>query len=276
MFELDCLIRAALKEDIGWGDITTDSCIPADLRVCGSFVAKEPAVICGLFVPSKVFDALSKDVRVTPKCKDGDSVEAGMVIAVIEGPARAILTGERVALNILQRMSGIASCTRDAVSAVEGTGVRICDTRKTTPGLRILEKCAVRAGGGVNHRTGLSDGVLIKDNHISAAGGILKAVQAVRGAVPHTLKIEVETSCLDEVRQALDAEADIIMFDNMPLPEIAEAVKLVKGRALTEASGNMGSKFSGELREIARTGVNYISIGSLTHSVRAADISLKL
>jgi nicotinate-nucleotide pyrophosphorylase (carboxylating) len=276
MFELDNLIQAALKEDIGWGDITTDSCIPADLRASGVFTAKEPMVVCGLFILSEVFAVLDKNVTVTPKCRDGVRLTAGTVIANIEGPARAILTGERTALNILQRLSGIAARTREVVEAVAGTRAKICDTRKTTPGLRVLEKYAVRTGGGVNHRMGLSDGVLIKDNHIAAAGGISGAVAAVRRSAPHTLKIEVEASSLEEVQQALEAKADIVMFDNMPLSVMEEAVKLVDGRALTEASGNMGNKSLSELRDIALTGVDLISIGSLTHSVRAADISLKL
>ncbi|MDR0293172.1 MAG: carboxylating nicotinate-nucleotide diphosphorylase [Oscillospiraceae bacterium] len=272
MFDVDTLIQTALKEDIGWRDITTETCVPADKKITGAFIAKEPMVICGLFLLPRVFDALDKSVTVTFRCQDGDALPAGTAIAGVSGPARAILTGERTALNLLQRLTGIATRTRGAVAAAEGTRAKICDTRKTTPGLRELEKYAVRVGGGTNHRMGLSDGVLIKDNHIAAAGGITKAVEAARKRVPHTLKIEVETTTLDEVREALDAGADIIMLDNMDNPQMAEAVRLIGGRAVTEASGNMGEK---SLREAAETGVDLISVGALTHSVRAADISLR-
>jgi nicotinate-nucleotide pyrophosphorylase (carboxylating) len=276
MFDLDSLIQAALKEDIGWGDVTTDSCVPLETQVSGAFVAKEPLAVCGLFLLPKVFDALGGGVTVTPICEEGDFLLSGTVIAEVSGPARIILTGERTALNLLQRLSGIATRTREAVLAVEGTGAVICDTRKTTPGLRVLEKYAVRTGGGTNHRMGLSDGVLIKDNHIAAAGGIFPAVAAAGRNVPHTLKIEVEVSSLNQAREALEAGADILMFDNMPLPLMEEAVQLVGGRAVTEASGNMGNKSLEELRQVAMTGVNLISIGGLTNSSAAADISLKL
>lgn len=272
MFNLESLIQSALREDIGWGDITTEACVPESKTVSGAFIAKEPMVICGLFILPHVFAALDKTVTVTPRCKDGDLLATGAVIAEISGSARAVLTGERTALNLLQRLTGIATGTREAVSQVEGMKVKICDTRKTTPGLRSLEKYAVRVGGGTNHRMGLSDGVLIKDNHIAAAGGITKAVDAARGRIPHTIRIEVETSTLDEVREALSAGADIIMLDNMSNEVMEEAVRLINGRAVTEASGNMGDK---SLREVAQTGVNLISIGALTHTVRAADISLK-
>ena len=204
--------------------------------------------------------------------KDGDRVEKGQYFATVEGPSRSVLTGERVALNFMQRLSGTATATAKAVAEVKGTGARIVDTRKSTPGLRVLEKYAVRVGGGHNHRFNLSDGVLIKDNHISAAGGIAQAVKAARGAVPHVMKIEVETETLEQVQQALDAGADIIMLDNMTNELMSQAVKLINGRAITEASGNMGEK---NLAEVAATGVDVISIGALTHSVKALDISLK-
>jgi nicotinate-nucleotide pyrophosphorylase (carboxylating) len=273
MFDIDSFIQAALREDIGSGDITTESCVSEEMSVNGVFVAKEDMVICGMTVFPKVFAALDPSVTVLPQCRDGNFLKAGRTIAEIFGSARAILSGERVALNILQHMSGIATRTRRAVLEIDGTAAKICDTRKTTPGLRALEKYAVRIGGGVNHRMGLSDGILIKDNHIIAAGEISKAITAARKHAPHTLKIEVETSSLDEVQQALDAGADIIMFDNMALPVMVEAVRLVNGRAVTEASGNMGNK---SLREVAQTGVDIISVGALTHSVRAADISMRL
>ena len=272
MFGLENILRAALAEDIGWGDVTTDSCVPPDRRCSGYFLAKEDMVICGLEALSKTFGLLGGGVDVKFKCADGDLVKKGSIIALIEGPARAILTGERTALNLLQRLSGIATRTREAAAQVEGTKTQVCDTRKTTPGLRALEKYAVRVGGGANHRMGLSDGVLIKDNHIAAAGSIALAVAAARKSMPHTLKIEVETTNLDEVRQAIDAGADIVMLDNMTPGEMCNAVALVAGRAKTEASGNMGDR---SLREVAETGVDLISIGALTHTVRAADISLK-
>jgi nicotinate-nucleotide pyrophosphorylase (carboxylating) len=207
------------------------------------------------------------------RVNDGDFVNVGDVAAEISGPSRIILTGERTALNLLQYMSGVATRTAEAVRAVSGTKAKITDTRKITPGLRVLSKYAVRCGGGVNHRMGLSDGILIKDNHIKASGGIANAVSLARSACPHTLKIEIETESLEQVAEALAANADIIMLDNMALECMAQAVKLVGGRALTEASGNMGER---DLRAVAETGVDFISIGALTHSAKALDISLKL
>lgn len=272
MFQLDSLLRAALSEDIGWGDITTEACVSGDRIAKGSFYAKENLILCGMEPLCRVFTLLSDKVEIVTAHKDGDFIAKGMVIAAIRGPARAILTGERTALNLLQRMSGIATMTREYTEQVKGTKTRICDTRKTTPGLRILEKYAVRIGGGVNHRMGLSDGILIKDNHIHAAGGITEAVKAARQWAPHPLKIEVETSNLEEVREALAAKADIIMLDNMSSGQMKEALLLIGNKAATEASGNMGDK---SLREIAEMGVDYISIGTLTHSVRAVDISLR-
>ncbi len=277
MLDLDNLIKTALNEDIGWGDITTESCVPPDKNITGEFLAKEPMVICGLFVLRRVFDEAGRrygdaQTVVKPRCKDGDEIREGTVLADISGSARAILSGERVALNLLQHMSGIATRTRAALKQIAGTKTKICDTRKTLPGLRVLQKYAVRIGGGSNHRMGLSDGVLIKDNHIAAAGGIANAVFAARERIPHTVKIEVEATTLDEVAEALSAGADIIMLDNMDNETMTEAVHTVNGRAVTEASGNMGSK---DLRAVAMTGVDLISVGGLTHSVRAADISLK-
>lgn len=270
--EIDRIIDRALCEDIGCGDVTTDACVPENGQARGVFFAKEGGVICGLEVMRRVFERLSAEICLTARAADGQLLDAGFVIAEIEGPSRAILTGERTALNFLQRMSGIATKTAQAVKAVEGTKARITDTRKTAPGLRILEKYAVRAGGGFNHRIGLFDGVLIKDNHIAAAGGIAKAVAAVRRCAPHTLNIEVETSGLDQVDEAIAAGADIIMLDNMTIEEMAEAVRLIGGRALTEASGNMGDR---DLFKVAETGVDIISVGALTHTVRAMDISLR-
>ncbi|MCL2031192.1 MAG: carboxylating nicotinate-nucleotide diphosphorylase [Oscillospiraceae bacterium] len=271
--QLDSFLRAALDEDIGWGDITTEVCVPADTLIVGRFVAKEDLVVCGLDIVRRVFALLSDRVMLTPRAADGDAVTKGTVIADITGPAHPVLMGERVALNFLERLSGIATRTRDLRRAVEGAKARVTDTRKTTPGMRTLEKYAVRAGGGANHRMGLSDGVLIKDNHIAASGGITAAVRRAKAAAPHTLKIEVEASNLDQVAEALNAGADIIMLDNMDAGMMAEAVRLADGRALMEASGNMGDK---NLAHIAASGVDLISVGALTHTVRAADISLQV
>lgn len=269
---LDELLLAALKEDVGTGDITTGCCVPEENRSKGEFVVKEDGIICGLDVAKRVFALVNSDVRFEPLKKDGDAVKEGEVAAKIEGLSRSILTGERVALNFMQRLSGTATATAKAVAAVTGTNAAIVDTRKATPMLRSLEKYAVRAGGGHNHRFNLADGVLIKDNHISAAGGIAQAVGMARKSAPHVMKIEVETETLEQVQQALDAGADIIMLDNMSCETMARAVKLIAGRAMTEASGNMGEK---DLLQVAKTGVDYISIGALTHSVKALDISLK-
>lgn len=269
---LDRLIAQALAEDLGSGDVTTNSVVPPETRISGRFTMKEEGVVCGLAVAQRVFSRLDPDIRFIPHCKDGDKVKAGSAIAEISGPAAGILSGERLALNFLQRLSGIATKTQSLVSQVAGTGTKIVDTRKTTPGLRILEKYAVRTGGGQNHRMNLADGVLIKDNHIRASGGITTAVEAARKKAPRTLKIEVEVESIREVEEAVKAGADIIMLDNMPTELMAEAVKLINGRALVEASGNMDNR---DLREVANAGVDMISLGSLTHSVRALDISLR-
>jgi len=271
-FELDALLKRALTEDIGMGDLTTESCVPEDAQSKAKFIAKETGIICGLKVLTRTFTLLDPDVRITPYVTEGDRVEVGDTIAEIEGKSRSILSGERVALNLLQRLSGIASKTAEAVSQVTDTKTKICDTRKTTPGLRALEKYAVKTGGGSNHRFGLFDGVMIKDNHIIAAGGIKAAVERARRNVPHTIKIEVETTNLAEIEEALEAGADIIMLDNMDCPEMKKAVQLIAGRAVTEASGNMGDR---SLKEVAETGVDFISIGALSHTVRALDISLR-
>ena len=269
---LDEFILGALKEDIGTGDVTTDCCVPVSAVSNGVFKAKEPGVVCGLGVLSRVFALLDESIRVTPIVKDGDCVETGDVVAEISGPSRSILTGERTALNLLQHMSGVATRTAQAVKAVSGTKARIVDTRKTTPGLRVLDKYAVRCGGGSNHRFNLSDGVLVKDNHITAAGGITNAVNFAKDSSPFTIKIEVEVETIAQVEEALAAGADIIMLDNMTIEAMAEAVSKIGNRALTEASGNMGER---DLLAVAETGVAFISIGALTHSVKALDISLK-
>lgn len=270
--QLDDFLKQALLEDIGSGDVTTQCCIPEDSVSHGWFVAKESGVICGLTVAARVFALLDGGIVFTPRVREGDAVGKGDIIAEIDGSSRGILTGERVALNLMQRMSGTATATARAAAQVRGAHARITDTRKATPLLRPLEKYAVRVGGGHNHRYNLADGVLIKDNHIEAAGSISAAVKAARDYVPHTMKIEVETETLDQVREALAAGADIIMLDNMSIELMAEAVALIDGAAVTEASGNMGDR---DLAQVAGTGVDYISIGALTHSVRALDISLK-
>jgi nicotinate-nucleotide pyrophosphorylase (carboxylating) len=269
---VDPLIETALAEDIGSGDITTICTVPEGRCVHGNYIAKESGVICGLAVVERVFWKLDTAIQFKALVKDGEAVQKGAIIAEVSGSAGSVLAGERTGLNLLQRLSGIATRTAEAVRATEGTHARITDTRKTTPGLRVLEKYAVRTGGGSNHRFNLSDGVLIKDNHICAAGGITTAVQAARRHAPHTLKIEVEVENLDMLAEALTAGADIIMLDNMDLELMAEAVRRVGGRALVEASGNMGDK---DLKAVADTGVDLISIGALTHTVRSMDISLR-
>ncbi len=276
MPEVDDILSRALKEDVGYGDITTRSTVPADRRAHGRYIAKESGVVCGLFICERVFELVGGDVEFKPLKNDGDYAEKGEVIAEVSGNARNILTGERVGLNLLQHLSGIATMTKKTVDAVEGKKAKIVDTRKATPGLRILEKYAVRVGGGTNHRFNLADGVLIKDNHIVASGSIKNAVAAARKSVPHTIKIEVEIETFPQLEEALEAGADIIMLDNMSVPDMARAVEIVNGRAVTEASGNMGDKTADELRAVADTGVDIISVGSLTHSVHAMDISLKL
>ncbi len=268
----DQIIRLALAEDIGTGDVTTTSVVPAGRSIEGHLKAKEAGIICGLEVAARVFSMLDAGIQFINKCADGDAVDPGRLIAVIRGPAQGILTGERVALNFLQRLSGIATQARLYADMVKGTGAVVTDTRKTTPGMRYLEKYAVKTGGASNHRMNLADGVLIKDNHIRAAGGIIAAVNMAREKAPRMLKVEVEAETLEDVREALAAGADIIMLDNMDVASMQEAVRMIGGRALVEASGNMDQR---DLREVALAGVDMISIGALSHSVRSLDISLK-
>lgn len=267
---LDKIIIQALEEDLAWGDITTESTVPIDKMSKANLVAKQDMILCGIDVFEKVMHTLDKSIMISKKFKDGDRV-INTQIAQIEGNARSILSAERVALNLLQRMSGIATQTFNIVSKLNNT-VTIADTRKTTPCLRMLEKYAVKVGGGSNHRFNLSDGVLIKDNHINAAGGITNAVNSARKNIPHTVKIEVETETIEQVKEALECKADIIMLDNMDIQTMKEAVKIINKKAVVEASGNMGDK---DLLEVASTGIDIISIGALTHSVKSADISLK-
>ena len=274
--QLDDFLRALLREDIGTGDITSESCIPEDVNAIGRFIAKESGIICGLDIAVQLFELVDKSVIFEPIKNDGDLVNKGDIIANISGPAISILIGERTAINLMGHLSGVATKTAEYVKLVQGTKAKILDTRKTTPGLRVLEKYAVRSGGGTNHRYNLSDGILIKDNHIKAAGGITNAVAKVREKNVNNLKIEVETESLEEVKEALEAGVDIIMLDNMTTDMMAEAVKFIDGRAATEASGNMGDLGSRDLLEVAKTGVDFISIGALTHSVKTFDISLIL
>jgi len=268
---IDEIIRNALKEDIPNEDITTNSVINEESICSADLLSKDNGILAGLEVFGRVFLLLG-GVEVRYFKKDGDPVVPGELIARLNGNTRNVLQGERTALNLLQKMSGIATTTKSFVELIEGTGAKLLDTRKTTPGLRVLEKYAVAVGGGHNHRYNLSDGILLKDNHISASGGVIPAVEAARKSCSFVRKIEVETETLDMVRQALEAGADIIMLDNMDCETMKEAVRIIGKRAITEASGNVSLK---TVRAIAETGVDYISCGALTHSVKAIDISLK-
>jgi nicotinate-nucleotide pyrophosphorylase (carboxylating) len=271
MFEIERIIRNALEEDIGLGDVTTRATVDPGTPGQAELVAKEDFVLSGIEVVRQVFQLLDPTVAFENLMSDGQQVKSGEVLAWIKGEAAILLQGERVALNLLQRMSGVATQTARFVQAVAGTGAVIVDTRKTTPGLRVLDKYSVRMGGGQNHRTSLYDGVLIKENHIAAAGGITVALERARGRAPHTLKIEVETQNQEEVAEAVAAGADIILLDNMDLEQLRQAVDFVAGRAVTEASGGVNLE---TVRAIAETGVNLISVGALTHSSRAVDISM--
>ncbi len=271
------LIRQALAEDGAEADITTLCTVPAEQQTRGSIIARQAGVIAGLAVAAATFRELDLRVSAELLVEDGTSVQAGQVVAHLSGPARALLSAERVALNFLGHLSGIASVTARCVEALQGTKARILDTRKTTPGLRSLEKEAVRLGGGHNHRFNLSDGVLIKDNHIKAAGGIIAAVALARRMAPHLLKIEVECESLAEVEEALEAGADVILLDNMPVEMMRSAVELVRRIApqvLIEASGNIGTN-AAKLAEVAATGVDFISLGAITHSAPNFDVSLE-
>ena len=272
-FYVDDIIKTALQEDINYLDTTTDLMIPATARSTARFMAKAEGVVCGLEVALRVFELLDPTFSYEIRLPEGSRVAYGDIIAELEGSTRCLLKGERTALNLLQHMSGVASATDRYVRLVEGTRAAITDTRKTLPGLRALQKYAVTVGGGKNHRFNLSDGAMLKDNHIDAAGGIPQAVAAIREKLGHMVKLEVETRNLDEVRQALEARADVIMLDNMDCPTMKAAVDLVAGRALLEASGGITDE---TLRAVAETGVDIVSIGALTHSVKALDISMKI
>jgi len=267
------IIKTALKEDIGNGDVTANSIIPADTTARGIITAKSQGIIAGLDIAMEVFRILDPNSVFVKLVPEGHAVYERQDIAKVEGLARALLSGERTALNFLQRLSGIATLTAKYVQAASGYKTKIIDTRKTTPGLRLLEKYAVRVGGGHNHRFGLYDAVLIKDNHISVAGGITQAVARARDFIPHTMKIEVEVETIEQVQEAMESRADIIMLDNMDLEGMAEAVKLINGKALVEASG--GIKLE-NVALVAATGVDLISAGALTNSAMPLDINMSL
>jgi nicotinate-nucleotide pyrophosphorylase (carboxylating) len=270
---VDHIVSEALKEDCGIGDLTTDSIIASDLLGHGEFLAKEGLVLAGWPVVVRVFQRVCSSISTEAAFAEGDWVHKGAVLGQVRGPAAKILTAERVALNFLQRLSGIATLTRKYVEAVSGTRAVVLDTRKTTPGLRVFEKYAVRTGGARNHRFGLYDGVLIKENHIIAAGGIREAVRRSRKRVDHLKRIEVEVTNLEELNEAVEAGAEVILLDNMTVEQVKEAVERVHGRVQLEVSG--GIQLS-NIRNYAQTGVHFISVGALTHSPKAVDISLEL
>ena len=270
--QADHLIMEALREDISGEDVTTNAVMKQAVTGEVELIAKQEGVVAGLAVFRRVFELLDPQTVTEFYVNDGDRVEKGLLMGKVRGDMRVLLSGERVALNYLQRMSGIATYTRKTADLLKGSGVKLLDTRKTTPNMRIFEKYAVRVGGGFNHRYNLSDGVLLKDNHINAAGGVKEAVRLAREYAPFVRRIEVETEDLDMVREALEAGADIIMLDNMSIEEMREAVNLIDGRAETECSGNVTDD---NIKELISTGVNYISSGALTHSAPILDISMK-
>ena len=272
-FYVDNLIKEAISEDINYIDVSADYLIPENQRNDSYFVAKADGVLCGLDIAMRVFTLLDDTFTYTVHKNDGDEVKAGDLIVEFNGKTACLLKGERTALNIIQHMSGIATATNKAVKLCEGTNASVTDTRKTLPGLRALQKYAVVCGGGKNHRYNLSDGAMLKDNHIDAGGGITNAVKILRSKLGHMVKIEVETRNFDEVKEAVEAGADIIMLDNMNNEQMTECVNFIDGRAKTEASGNITLD---NIASVAKTGVDIISLGALTHSVKAFDISMKM
>ncbi|EAC8715445.1 nicotinate-nucleotide diphosphorylase (carboxylating) [Listeria monocytogenes] len=263
-------IQAFLLEDIGQHDLSAETVFPRDTMGEGVFLAKETGILCGISIPPKVYELLGGNIQFEAYKKDGDWIQKGDIIAAVTAPVRTLLSGERVILNLMQRMSGIASQTNFAVKQLDDSAIRICDTRKTAPGLRAFDKYAVQTGGGFNHRNGLYDGVMLKDNHIAFSGGITSAVSTVREKLGHVIKIEVETETAEQVKEAVQAGADIIMFDNRTPEEIKQLVKLVPPHITTEISGNVTLE---NIHRYKGSGANYLSLGSLTHSVRAFDIS---
>lgn len=272
-FYVDDLIKSALKEDINYIDITTDNLIPQDQEGEAKFLAKAEGVLCGIDVALRVFTLIQPDFQYEVFIKDGEYVKKGDIIATVKGKTRTILKGERTALNLLQHMSGIATMTNKIVKIVEGTNASIADTRKTLPGLRPIQKYAVTVGGGKNHRYNLSDAAMLKDNHVDAGGGITGAVKKLRSRLGHMAKVELEVRNLDELKEALSVDVDVIMLDNMDNETMKKAVEITNGKALLEASGGITEE---TIRGVAETGVDIISIGALTHSVKAFDISLKI
>lgn len=272
-FYVDDLIKSALKEDINYIDITTDNLIPQEQEGEAKFLAKAEGVLCGIDVALRVFTLIQPDFQYEVFIKDGEYVKKGDIIATVKGKTRTILKGERTALNLLQHMSGIATMTNKIVKIVEGTNASIADTRKTLPGLRPIQKYAVTVGGGKNHRYNLSDAAMLKDNHVDAGGGITGAVKKLRSKLGHMAKVELEVRNLDELREALSVDVDVIMLDNMDNETMKKAVEITNGKALLEASGGITEE---TIRGVAETGVDIISIGALTHSVKAFDISLKI
>ncbi|ECL4388841.1 carboxylating nicotinate-nucleotide diphosphorylase [Listeria monocytogenes] len=263
-------IQAFLLEDIGQHDLSAETVFPRDTMGEGVFLAKETGILCGISIPPKVYELLGGNIQFEAYKKDGDWIQKGDIIAAVTAPVRTLLSGERVILNLMQRMSGIASQTNFAVKQLDDSAIRICDTRKTAPGLRAFDKYAVQTGGGFNHRNGLYDGVMLKDNHIAFSGGITSAVSTVREKLGHMIKIEVETETAEQVKEAVQAGADIIMFDNRTPEEIKQLVKLVPPHITTEISGNVTLE---NIHRYKGSGANYLSLGSLTHSVRAFDIN---
>ena len=272
-FQIDDIIKAALLEDINYVDVTTDYLVDEDAVSTAKYVAKDEGVLCGIDVAMRVFQLLDENVKTEILIHDGEKVQKGDIIAKITGSTRALLKGERTALNLVQHMSGIATATNKCVELVKGTKASIADTRKTLPGLRVIQKYAVTVGGGRNHRYNLSDCAMLKDTHLDAYGSMTGAVKALRERMGHTVKIEVEVSNLEQLNEALEIGVEIIMLDNMSNADMAEAVKITNGRALLEASGNVTAE---TIRGIAETGVDIISLGALTHSVKAFDISMKI
>ena len=270
--QADKLIRMALEEDITSEDVSTNAVMPTKVQGTVDLIAKEDGVIAGMDVYARVFKLLDEDTEIEMFCHDGDEVREGDLMAKVTGDIRVLLSGERVALNYLQRMSGIATYTRSVAKLLEGSGVTLLDTRKTTPNCRVFEKYAVRVGGGCNHRYNLSDGVLLKDNHIGAAGSITKAIQMAKAYAPFVRKIEIETETLEQVAEAVEAGADIIMLDNMTPEVMKQAVALIGGRAQTECSGNITQE---NIARICEIGVDFVSSGALTHSAPILDISMK-
>ncbi len=273
MYSIRRFIQTALEEDIGSGDITTENLVPPNLTGQGRIVAKQPLVLAGLDMARQVFEELDPQILFNSAFQDGQEIETGQVVLEVSGKLRALLMGERTALNILQRLSGIATNVRSYVNLLKDKPVKLVDTRKTAPGWRVLEKYAVRVGGAFNHRMGLYDGVLIKDNHIAVCGGVRKAIENIRTKIHHLIKIEVEVSNFDELQEALDAKADVIMLDNMNIEQIRQAVAIINKRAIVEVSGGVTRD---NLLLLADTGVDIISSGALTHSAVSVDLSMRI